>query len=284
MNIRAKNIAVLVNPLAGNERSRHVAGEIEILLKGMSVIHSIFIDNWPDELDSFSDAWIVGGDGTVNFFINKFPDAKISLSLFAGGTGNDFHWMLYGKISVEQQVEKILSLPPSAVDAGMCNGKLFLNGLGIGFDGSIVKDLLGKKKFPGKASYLVSILKHIAGYREFHSSIKYGSEQIDQDCFMISVANAARYGGGFHVAPKALLHDGMLDLSIVGRISVIKRLRYLPVMEKGEHLHLPFINYRHVQRVIISTGAPVAAHADGEYFESNEFDVQVLPGRFSFLY
>jgi diacylglycerol kinase (ATP) len=284
MNLDKKYIAVLVNPLPANQRARSVADQIDILLKGMSVQHQVFFNEWPEDLKEYTDAWIVGGDGTVNFFINNYPEVNLHLSVFAGGTGNDFHWMLYGKISVEEQVEKILSLTPVTVDAGVCNGKLFLNGIGIGFDGAIVKDLLGKKKFPGKASYLVSILKHIAGFREFPCQIEYNNSQVNQDCFMISVANAARYGGGFHVAPKAVLNDGLLDISVVGKISALKRLRYLPVMEKGEHLHLPFINYSHEASVSIKADKLLPAHADGEYFEAMEFNVQVLPGRFSFLY
>jgi diacylglycerol kinase (ATP) len=101
---------------------------------------------------------------------------------------------------------------------------------------------------------------------------------------MISVANARRYGGGFHVAPVALLDDGLLDISIVGKISPLKRLRYLPVIEKGRHLDLPFIRYQHSEKIRIRTSIEIHAHADGEYFSSKDFQIEILPGRFSFLY
>lgn len=284
MNHSERNIAILVNPLPGNEKACAVTENLDVLLMGMSVQHRIFDQQWPLHLDDFTDAWIVGGDGTVNYFINQYPQTKLNLSVFPGGTGNDFHWMLYKNLNLEEQVEKILTVSPTLVDAGRCNGKFFMNGIGIGFDGTIVKDLLGKKKKPGKTSYLLSVLKHIIRYREFQCEIEINKQMIRKDCFMISVANARRYGGGFHVAPVALLDDGLLDISIVGKISPLQRLRYLPVMEKGRHLDLPFINYSQSEQIYIRTSIDMHAHADGEYFSSRDFQIEILPGRFSFLF
>jgi diacylglycerol kinase family enzyme len=156
--------------------------------------------------------------------------------------------------------------------------------VGIGFDGAIVKDLLGKKKLAGKASYLLSILKNIVGYHERPCTLQMPDETISQDCFMISVANARRYGGGFHVAPKASLTDGLLDVNIVGKISPLKRMRYLPVIEKGEHLDLSFIQYRHTTKIKISSEIILHAHIDGEYLSDKNFEIEVLSKRFSFIY
>jgi diacylglycerol kinase (ATP) len=284
MTFPEKHISILSNPLAGNEKSVRMAENISLLLSGMDVKHSLFTTGWPEKLDDFTEAWIVGGDGTLNWFVNQYPDIQFPLSVFPGGSGNDFHWMLYGDKKPEQQVEQVLEAEVQHIDAGMCNGKLFLNGVGIGFDGAIVKDLLGKKKIAGKASYLLSILKHIVGYHEKECMLKMTSEEIVQDCFMVSVANARRYGGGFHVAPKASLTDALLDVCIVGKISPLKRLRYLPVIEKGEHLALDFIRYRQVDQISIESSVFLHAHLDGEYLCSNKFHIEVLPKRFSFRY
>jgi diacylglycerol kinase (ATP) len=98
------------------------------------------------------------------------------------------------------------------------------------------------------------------------------------------VANAKRYGGGFLVAPRALVNDGLLDLAIVGKISPLKRMRYLPVIEKGAHLELPFIRYDQAPVVKITSPQNLHAHLDGEYMFASEFDISLSPGRFSFLY
>jgi diacylglycerol kinase (ATP) len=278
-----KHIALVCNPTAENQKALHVADNIAILLRGMDIRHSIFTTYWPTVWDDFTEVWIIGGDGTVNWFINQYPGIQLPLSVFAGGTGNDLHWMLYGDLIPEKQAELILNGEPRKIDAGICNGKLFLNGVGIGFDGAIVKDLLGRKKLAGKSSYLLSILKNIVGYREKPCMLEMPGETISQDCFMISVANARRYGGGFHVAPRASLTDGLLDVSVVGTISPLNRMRYLPVIEKGEHLDLPFIQYRQTGKINISSELLLPAHRDGEYLSDKNFEIEVLPKRFSFI-
>ena len=284
MSYASKHIALICNPTAENAKALRVTDSIAVLLSGIDIKHSIFTSYWPSVWEGITQAWIIGGDGTLNCFINQYPDIQLPLTIFAGGSGNDFHWMLYGSLGLEQQVELVLEAEPAKVDAGICNGRLFLNGVGIGFDGAIVKDLLGKKKLAGKGSYLLSILKNILGYHEKKCKLEMHDETIDQDCFLISVANARRYGGGFHVAPKASLTDELLDVNIIGKISPLMRMRYLPVIEKGEHLSLPFVQYRHTDKIKISSTISLHAHIDGEYMNSTNYEIEVLPKRFSFLY
>jgi diacylglycerol kinase (ATP) len=281
---KERKIALVVNPLPENHRSRTTGMDVSKILNEKKISHRVFDNEWPNDFDEFTGVWIVGGDGTMNYFINKYPLISLPLSLFKGGSGNDLNWMLYANRSTPEQVEHVLNADPVSVDAGICNGRLFINGLGIGFDGAIVKDLEGKRKIAGKVSYLISILKHIIGYAEKPFKILYDGQELSQDCFMISIANARRYGGGFMVAPLAEITDGVLDMNIVGQISPLKRMRYLPVIEKGEHLSLPFVKALKIKKVHIMSPSKVHAHVDGEYFSSDVFDIEVLPARFSFLY
>ncbi len=278
-----KNIALICNPTRQGSKSWGIGKKISSILTQTDTEHTLYISGWPNRWQAFSEVWIIGGDGTLNYFINQNPDLDIPISIFAGGTGNDFHWMLYGKISIEQQVKKLLKHNIQKIDAGNCNGKLFLNGVGIGFDGAVVKDLLGKKKLVGKIVYYATILKNILGYRENQFSIAFENTVIEKKCFLISIANGIRYGGGFKVAPKALLNDGVLDLNMVYAISPLKRIRYLPVIETGKHLDLPFIDYRQIKKVQITTPISVDAHIDGEYFSASSFEINCLPQKFSFL-
>lgn len=284
MSNQEKNIALVCNPTSQNEKALRMTNSVEILLSGMDIPHKVFTSAWPDTFDDFTEVWIVGGDGTINWFVNHYPSIQLPLALLSGGSGNDFHWMLYGNKTIEQQVEHVLQATPHMIDAGICNDKFFMNGVGIGFDGAIVHDLLGKKKLSGKASYLLSILKQIVGYHEKRSVLQMPNETINEDCFMISVANGKRYGGGFHVAPNAVLTDGLLEVNVVGKISPIKRMKYLPVIEKGEHLSLDFIKYRQTDKIIVHSPAKLHAHMDGEYFQADYFDIEILPNRFSFLF
>ena len=277
-----KHVALLCNPTPKADKAVRLTDQIAVSLNNRQVKHSIFTVYWPQLWSDITDVWVVGGDGTLNYFINQYPEIKLPLSIFKGGTGNDFHWMLYGDIEREDQIEMLLHNTTQLVDAGVCNGQLFLNGVGIGFDGAIVKDLLGKKKLAGKTSYLISILKNIVGYTEKKYTISTDNEEIIQDCFMISVANAKRYGGSFHVAPKASLTDQLLDVNIVGRIAPLKRIHLLPVIEKGEHLDLSIVQYFQTEKVFIKATTNVPAHLDGEFLSSDVFEIRCLPKKFLF--
>lgn len=277
-----KHIALICNPIPEADKALRLTEQIAASLSNREIKHSIFAVYWPHEWSTITDVWIIGGDGTLNFFINQYPEIKLPLSVFKGGSGNDFHWMLYGDVEREQQIEMLLKGTTKLVDAGICNGQLFLNGVGIGFDGAIVKDLLGKKKLAGKSSYLVSILKNIVGYTEKKYTIFIEDEEIIQDCFMISVANAKRYGGAFHVAPKASVSDQLLDVSIVGRIAPLKRITLLPVIEKGGHLDLSIVQYFQTKKITIQAITNVPSHLDGEFLNNDKFEISCLPNKFVF--
>ncbi|HEY1113211.1 MAG TPA: YegS/Rv2252/BmrU family lipid kinase [Chitinophagaceae bacterium] len=277
-----KRIALICNPTDENQKALRIADTIALTLKAKGISYALFTSYWPSVLDEFTEVWISGGDGTLNHFINQHPGTTLPLTLFEGGSGNDFHWMLYGDIAVEKQIEKVLEGNIKRIDAGMCNGQLFLNGVGIGFDGAIVKNLLGKRKLAGKTAYLLSILKNIFSYREEYCELKLRDRFVAQDCFMISVANGRRYGGSFHVAPRALLQDGLLDISIIGKIAPVNRIRYLPMMEKGEHLELPFVHYYQSGTAVIECKKELPAHIDGEYVQARRYEIEVLPNKFAF--
>jgi YegS/Rv2252/BmrU family lipid kinase len=278
-------IAIATNTLAGSGKALKLAAKIQQILQGKNITSQIFTEKqWDKRLYSFDQVWITGGDGTVNYFVNQFNDIKIPLCIFNGGTGNDFYALLYGKITVEKQIEHVLQTLPKPIDAGKCNHRYFLNGVGIGFEGAVAKGLQGVNKWGGKTSFMLAVLKHILFYKEQQYTITSAEKTVEGKFLMISIANGTRYGGGFYVAPLAKPDDGLLDANLVKPLSPLKRLRYLPVIEKGKHLELPFIDYYNTQKITIKSELPIQAHLDGEYLESNELKIEILPAHFYFIF
>lgn len=280
--IHSFNIAIVCNILAGSGYSALLARQLQELLESQHISCTAFMDHWPDQFTGFSDVFILGGDGTLNHFINRYPNISIPLSVFKGGSGNDFGWKLYGNLSFEAQVRRALESAPRAVDAGRCNGRLFLNGVGIGFDGEVVKSMGRKRIIAGHLAYLGTVIRKIFLYREKMLELEYNGRQEEDRYFMISIANGSRYGGGFMVAPQAVVDDGWLDLVIIRKIHPLKRFFYLPRVEKGKHISLPFVKVDKVKRVVIKAEGPIPAHLDGELIENDTFDIELLPGKFLF--
>lgn len=224
----------------------------------------------------------MGGDGTLNYVLNHFKNISIPIGYIPCGTGNDFGYLIHGRKSVQEYVQDALFANPKLVDVGICNNRLFVNGVGIGFDGWVVKKLLAKRFFTGKAAYYSTVISLLFFYRETPVHITVDSQSYTTDLFMFSAANGKTYGGGFRVAPLADVQDGKLECISIKDIPLFKRLRYLPVIEKGNHLKLPFIKYQQARSILIESKTQLQAHLDGEYLQANRFEIRILPQHFIF--
>ena len=204
--------------------------------------------------------------------------------IFNGGTGNDFHWLLYANKTLEEQIEVALNESPKPIDIGKCNGRYFINGVGVGFEGAVAKALTGKKKHSGKTSFLITVLKNIFTYRSKNYWIQSSNELTQGKKLLVDISNGARAGGGFHIAPQAKADDGCLDVVIVASINPLQRLRYLPVIEKGNHLKIPIVHHYLTRQISIASDQMIQYHMDGEYFEDQKLVIEVLPAKIHFRF
>ena len=281
----AKNIAIVCNKLAGNGKAITLTRRIATELHKRLINHTLYYEDWPREISRFTDVWIIGGDGTLNYFFNKYPGINLPIVVFNGGTGNDVHSLLYKNSSFEEQLEIALTAIPRSIDAGRCNDKYFLNGVGIGFEGAVAKRLTNKKKTKtGKAAFISAIIQKVF----FYSSKKYkavaNEYKMEGQRLLISVMNGHRAGGGFHIAPGSAIDDGLLDVVIVDKLNPIRRLRWLPVIEKGKHLELPFIKHFRTKKLLVTSDEPMDTHLDGEYYSAKRLEIEMLPGKYLFRY
>lgn len=279
-----KNIAVVCNRLAGAGKAVLYAERIGRELLKRNKTYRLFTDTWPDQFDGFTDIFIVGGDGTLNYFINKYPDIKLPLAVFNAGTGNDFHWLLYGSKTFDEQMLTVFSSPPKSIDIGKCNEHYFINGVGIGFEGEVARALTGMKKRPGKTSFLICILRKIFTYHSRNYVIHTDEWNASGKKLLIDIANGRRAGGGFHIAPQSAADDGLFDVVIADALTPFERLRYLPVIEKGKHLGLDFIHHHRTKKILIESGSVIQYHLDGEYREAQKLEIQLLPAQLKFRY
>jgi YegS/Rv2252/BmrU family lipid kinase len=272
-------IAVTINPASGKGRAVKTGHWLGAQLKELNIKHELFTNEWPQHFDGFTEVWIVGGDGTVNYFLNRYGILDLPLAIFKGGTGNDFAWKLYGNMPVQQQLELVLSTTAKRVDAASCNGQFYVNSLGIGFDGEVLQSMGTIRWMGGHLGYLWVVIRKIFSFREFRFTITTQENQTTGKYLLVIINNSSRTGGGFMVAPGASVDDGLLDMVLCKPLSLFKRLRYLPVIEKGKHLDLPFIDFRGATEVRIEPEKKLFAQMDGELIKATVFEIKVLPGR-----
>ena len=57
---------------------------------------------------------------------------------------------------------------------------------------------------------------------------------------------------GFKVAPNANISDGKLEIILCKRVSLFKRMYFLPLVKLGRHLHKSAIEYQQLEEITIA--------------------------------
>ena len=232
---------ILYNYYSGRGKGYLYAKEVENLIYA----DEYFYQNMPDIIsfskfleDHKEDLIICGGDGTLNYFVNKLKDCNYSNKIFyyPTGTGNDFHNDL-GKIKVPYDItEEVKNLPRAII-----NGEelVFLNGVGGGLDGFVCKKVIDKKKKGKSASYTTEAIKGLYTYKPSKIKIIIDKKEITVDnAWMVSVMLGKYYGGGMMLAPNQNRYNKNKKLTIVVLHSK-KKLKMLSVFPKvftGKHI------------------------------------------------
>ncbi len=177
-----------------------------------------------------------------------------------------------------------MNAEPKKVDAGICNDKIFINGLGIGFDGEVLRSINTVRFLGGHLGYLAVVIKKIFGFKEYRFEIATPGKTFSGKFLLVIVANSSRMGGGFMVSPEGSITDEKLDLILCDPLPIVKRLKYLPVIEKGKHLGKDFIQHEHVTSVKINCEKVMCVQIDGELITGDSFLIKILPQKYLFKY
>ena len=234
-----------------------------------------------------------GGDGTINEVLNGLLQAQEAglgnpaLGVFSVGQGNDFAYSMGIPLALEKSIHALAVGRTRPIDVGRLKGglfpqgRIFGNGVGIGFDAVVGFESVKLAPLSGFVSYLIAALKTIMLY--YHAPqirIELDDETITQPSLMVSIMNGRRMGGGFYMTPESLSNDGLFDLCIAGdvnRFEIFKiMLRFMRGTQKG-HPAIQFRRSRHVTVTAINGSLP--AHADGEMMalDANRLEMELLP-------
>ena len=279
-----QTILLLINPLGSKKRIDKITNQISKTLLQKEIAFLSFTKSWPSEINIYKEVWIIGGDGTLNYFLNFYKNIEIPIVIFKGGTGNDFSAKLYGDITVSEQINKVLNTEIKGVDAAECNGRKFINGVGIGFDGEVLRSIKAIRLLGGHLGYLWVVIRKIFSFKEKFYQIQYKDTKLSEKFLLVMITNSTTTGGGFIVSPEANIDDGKLNMVLCKPLSILKRLKNLPVIEKGKHLDKKFILHIEISEIKIVCEKETLAQIDGELFSAEIFDIIILPKKYLFKY
>ena len=237
---------IIVNPCAGNGRTKKIWPQIEASLKKNigsfsvrftsdrgdgTILTRQILDRGPARIVA------IGGDGLLNEVLNGFfiDDILISsdacLSFVMTGTGCDFQRTLGLPNNWKSGLENLKNSETRKIDIGKViystddkkeKKRYFINIASFGLSGAVDQAIekLGMPKFlGGKLLFLFATIKTIFACR--NQSIRYsidGNKWFEIKTRLGVLANGQFFGGGMNVAPKAKLDDGFLDLLILKEI------------------------------------------------------------------
>jgi len=232
-----------------------------------------------NQLDtSFTDLIIVGGDGTINEAINGLA-YDIPVGILPAGTGDDFVKMVELGKTLDEQIHTAIHGAVRSIDLGICNDRKFVNGIGIGFDGQIVEDMISKRVplLKGHAAYYYHVLRILGGYREKTFDYQLDEESYSKELILLTIGNGSTFGGGFKLMPEAKIDDGLLEVCEIGRLSGLRRFLNIHKLSNGSHGSMSMVNHYQAKQVVIDENPLLFAHIDGERLGNPPFDIRVVP-------
>ena len=282
--------AFIINPVAGAGMALTIEKELkdqlkkrEISAKRVRTEHKGHASELAKELaqEGFTYIVAVGGDGTLNEMASElvsFP--QVTLGLIPAGTGNDFSQILGFPEKFEaKHWDLFFDANTHGLDVGRCNGNLFFNGMGLGFDAQVASENYspeGEVKQGGKGKYIWHILKNLLFFKEQKMHITTENQQSTALCFMQTIAIGRRFAGDFLITPQAYADDGLLDVCLVKKINLFKRLSILLMVPKGTHISDDKVHYYKTPKITVEMDKKAPYHLDGELFFDSRFEIDII--------
>ena len=294
-------ICLIVNPAAGGGRAGRLAPAVERALGAHEL--SVRRVNTRD-LDHARELGIeaaragetvvaLSGDGMIGVLadsLRTIPGAV--LGVLPGGRGNDLARVLGIPQDAVEACATIAHGVPRAVDLGMVldgnseeSGQAFVGIASAGFDSDANRIANEAPSWLGGLVYAYGALRALVSWRpaRFEIELDPPSERHAFTGYSIALANSKAYGGGMHLAPDALLDDGLLDVVASERVSKLKFLTSLPKVFAGTHVQLPTVRVFRAREIQISSDRPFTMYADGDPIGELPLRVRALPGAITIL-
>lgn len=264
------------NPSAKNGKAAEDLQLIKKTLDGQDVeIYAVTdIDDYVSVIDKIQPediVYIVGGDGTLNRFINDSTNLRIlgDIFFYSAGTGNDFKHDVDPDNSLYRirLNDYIRNLP--TVTVGGVTYK-FINGVGFGIDGYCCEEG-DRQRAAGKQDInysAIAVKGCLFRFKPYGADITVDGETRHYNKVWLAPTMFGRYyGGGMKVAPEQDRNNPQHTVTSVvihgtGRLKTLIRFAKIFFGEHTKYTDMVDIRTGHEVRVVFDR--PCALQIDGE--------------------
>ncbi len=297
---------VIFNPASGRGRgARRIPRYRELLDRHVPGWQGAATDHAGDEvrltdqaLDGPFDTIVaVGGDGTWSHVADRILErgrTDVRFAILPSGTGNDFGRNIdVPGDDLEAAVRNLVHGRTRTIDVGRVLGSLthdeharppvegrhFLNVVGLGFDVAVVDAAKGARFLRGALLYKTTALMQLFRFPGFDVSLESddGTESAGHG-LMLTISNGRFFGGGFPIAPRATVEDGLIHACFIRDAKPLTRLRLFDRAGKGRHEGLDQVEMRSATAFRIRCPTPIRFEIDGDvYAATPDVRLEVLP-------
>ncbi len=266
----------IINTIAGRGKYKEILPNIENACKERNIEYEIrYITENKNAAEIAREykneeniIYIVGGDGTLTKALSGVIGTKNKIGIIPAGSGNDTY-------------KAIKELPEgeNQIDLGKINDTYFINVACIGIDAEVGNniDILRETKIPTSQLYNASIVYTFLNFKFKSIKIKTKIKEINSQYTIVSICNGGYYGGGYNIAPKSQLTDGLLDIYYVEKMSKIKILPLILKLKKGKHEGKRRIHKFRTNHVEITLDDDITFNIDGEKLIDKKFIIDIIP-------
>ena len=263
---------VIYNPLScngkGNDIKNKFLDEYKSKFDDLVPINGLTLkqDEFRNKLNIEDEIILIGGDGTINVFLNKYlrNDIKNKIFLYGGGSGNDFSKDIGTPPYTLVEITKYLKNCPYVIVKG--GKRYFLNNVGFGIDGKVCYTAEELKKKKKKFNYTAIAAKLLLLLRKKVAVVRVdGKRYVYKNVILAASMNGKYYGGGMKNAPDQDRLSDELTLVVLHARSNLHAMFRFPKMIKGEHYKYKKIVAIHKGKSIdVTFNKPEYIQVDGE--------------------
>jgi diacylglycerol kinase (ATP) len=285
-------VLLVYNAVAAHKRAKKILPDVEACFINKGIKFDLQLTDYPDhavdivgkaDFSQYDGVIAAGGDGTLFEVINGYyknpAKEKIPLGVLPIGTGNAFARDLELDASRWEEAVEIIRLErPRKVDVGVfhTHGQdyYFLNIMGLGFVADVGK-IAHKLKIFGNISYTLGVLYRTVFLKAYHVKIEANGKIFERENIFVEISNT-RYTSNFLMAPNAEIDDGLLDVTLVSKITRRRLIQCFPKIFTGEHIHLDEVEQFKAKKILVETDTPKILTPDGELVGITPVSVECL--------
>jgi YegS/Rv2252/BmrU family lipid kinase len=287
-----QRLAIIVNPQGGAGRGTAILEQVRPVFAaaGMELeVHTTTGRGHASEIAATLDLSLcaglcsVGGDGTNHEvacgLMRRAHPAEVPLGIIPGGTGNSLaqHLNCLDPVSAAKKIIQgnIVPLDVARVSSdGGVEHSINIVGWGAAVD---INRTAERLRWLGSVRYSLAALWEILRARRRPLRLTLDGQVTDDKFHMVLACNTRYTGKGMQLAPRAEIDDRLLDVIIVRRASRRQMLQLFSRVFDGSHVNLPFVEYRQVTTLELSSPGCEPLNIDGELKRNLPIRVEMVP-------